>query len=133
MVLLSPNPDQIVAEILYVESDRFRIEMMKSVLALRPGWNLRFVAGVHLVMDLIRSHRPDLVVVAAQLPDGPGVLVVAAMKRDKATSRIPVVLLGAAVCERQMRRLLMGDTTTVTDVSDGDGEALSLLDALVVT
>ena len=81
-----------------------------------------------LGLEIARVHQPDLVMLDLHLPDGSGFDVLAAMKRDKRLSGIPVVVLSADASPNQARRLLAaGAKNYLTKPLDLD-EVLNLLD-----
>jgi CheY-like chemotaxis protein len=55
---------------------------------------------------LARQHSPDLILLDLHLPDLPGHKVLARLREDELTRRIPVVVISADATARQIQRLM---------------------------
>ena len=82
--------------VLYVEDNPSNQEVMRTVARLlRPGWRLFSatdgVSGLHR----IREERPDVVLLDLALPGKRGDAVLAELRADPNTARIPVIMLSA--------------------------------------
>jgi CheY-like chemotaxis protein len=58
-----------------------------------------------LGVELALEHRPDLILLDLHLPDMSGVDVMAALRRDRSTRSIPVVVLTADATRRELDRV----------------------------
>jgi CheY-like chemotaxis protein len=81
--------------VLYIEDNPSNVELLASVLALRPGLQLVTAANGADGLVLARSRRPDLIVVDVALPDIDGFEVCRRLRADAAFARAPIVALSA--------------------------------------
>jgi PAS domain S-box-containing protein len=81
--------------VLYIEDNPSNVELLASVLALRPGLQLVTAANGADGLALARSRRPDLIVVDVALPDIDGFEVCRRLRADAAFARAPIVALSA--------------------------------------
>lgn len=61
-----------------------------------------------LGLELVREHRPDLILLDVQLPDIRGDEILAELRRDCALREIPVVVVSANATPAQIKRLMDG-------------------------
>ena len=97
---------QTSSTLLYVEDNSTNVEVMESVLGLRPGWRMIHAGLGQLGIDLARSHQPDLVLLDLHLPDLTGVEVLRALQEDPVTHGIPVVVVSADASHLTRRRVI---------------------------
>jgi PAS domain S-box-containing protein len=116
--------------VIYIEDNEPNVKVMESVLELRPGWRLIHAGLARLGLELIRAHRPDLVLLDLHLPDGSGSEVLAALKGDETTMHIPVVVLSADASQQQVNRLLAAGAIRYLTKPFDLVEVLALLDAV---
>ncbi|MEQ1581356.1 MAG: phosphate regulon transcriptional regulator PhoB [Steroidobacteraceae bacterium] len=88
-----------VKQILIVEDERPIREMIAFGLR-RSGFEVREVEDVSAARASIADHRPDLVLVDWMLPDMSGLELTRALKRDKDTQEVPVIMLTARAEEQ---------------------------------
>jgi two-component system phosphate regulon response regulator PhoB len=88
-----------VKQILIVEDERPIREMIAFGLR-RNGFEVREVEDVSAARVSIADHRPDLVLVDWMLPDMSGLELLRALKRDKDTQEVPVIMLTARAEEQ---------------------------------
>jgi PAS domain S-box-containing protein len=95
----APVPQTPAAEgartVLYIEDNPSNVELLASVLTLRPGVQLVCAADGASGLALARSRRPDLIVVDVALPDIDGFEVCRRLRADAAFARAPIVALSA--------------------------------------
>ena len=116
------------AIVLYVEDNEPNVQLVSSVVRLRPGWHLIHAGSCSLGLELARAHRPDLVLLDLHLPDGSGVDLLRALRRDEDLRDAPVVVLSADASRNQSRLLTdAGATGYLTKPIDVD-ELVALLD-----
>jgi signal transduction histidine kinase/CheY-like chemotaxis protein len=91
--------------VVYIEDNPSNLKLVERAFEHLPGVLLipatRGMAG----LDLIRTHRPDLVLLDLHLPDISGADVLGQLKRDQSTAAIPVVVVSADATPRQVERL----------------------------
>jgi PAS domain S-box-containing protein len=92
--------------VLYIEDNEPNVRVMESVLALRPEWRLVHARLASVGIERARDQRPDLILLDVHLPDGSGLDVLSALKNDKATAGIRVVVLSADASVQQVTRML---------------------------
>jgi PAS domain S-box-containing protein len=118
------------ASVLYIEDNEPNVRVMESLLELRPEWRLIHAGLASLGIDLARAHQPDLILLDVHLPDGSGLDVLEALKRDKATAHTQVVVLSADASQQQVRRLLAAGAARYITKPLDLSEVLALLDAV---
>ncbi len=92
--------------IVNIEDDDASAELIER--ALEYGDSVRMISAVSGArgLELVREHRPDLVLLDLDLPDLGGTEVLSLLKQDPRTAAIPVIVVSAAATERQAERLL---------------------------
>ncbi len=128
----SPNEAPATAgDVVYVEDNPTNVELMRAILALRPGCRLHACETVADATALVRRVRPRLVLADLQLPDGSGFDLLARVLEDEATKDIPVVIVSAdATSEQQGRSRALGAAAYLTKPVRVD-EVLRLVDRLM--
>jgi PAS domain S-box-containing protein len=91
--------------LLYVEDNLSNLKLVEHILARRPELKLHAAMQGRLGLDLIREHRPDLVLLDLNLPDLPGAELLAILRHDPSTRDIPVVVISADATRHQIDRL----------------------------
>lgn len=81
--------------LLYVEDNPAAVALMERALDRRPGVRLLVAGRAATAMELARSHRPDLIIVDAHLPDARGEELVEKIRAEPETGSLACVLLGA--------------------------------------
>lgn len=114
--------------VLYIEDNHSNVQVIEHLLRLRPRWRLLHAGLGGLGVELALAHSPDLVMLDLHLPDIPGQKVLAALKSDRRTASIPVVILTADARIGQPRQLVdAGAYRFLTKPVDVE-EILDLLD-----
>jgi len=94
------------AQVLYVEDNTANFRLVQELLtSRRPVEILPAIQG-RLGVELARQHHPDVILLDLHLPDMGGEVVLAQLKADPATARIPVVIVTADATPGRARRLL---------------------------
>lgn len=86
-------------QILIVEDERPIREMVAFNLR-RNGFEVREAADAGAARASIADHRPDLVLIDWMLPDMSGLELTRALKRDKETHEVPIIMLTARAEEQ---------------------------------
>lgn len=86
-------------QILIVEDERAIREMIAFGLR-RNGFEVREAADVSAARASIADRRPDLILIDWMLPDMSGLELTRALKRDKETHEVPVIMLTARAEEQ---------------------------------
>lgn len=77
--------------VLLFESDEPFAEALAGALE-AAGLIVRVIPGGRSAAAEVALHRPDLIVLSAELPDGSGLVVCSKLKQDPATSSIPIIV-----------------------------------------
>ena len=100
-----PAPGSV--RLLYIEDDASNIQVMRFLLAkCRPQWKLLSAVNGAAGLESARRDAPDLILLDLQLPGLPGDRVLAELRRDPQTKRIPVIVLSADATLHSRERLL---------------------------
>jgi PAS domain S-box-containing protein len=92
--------------VLYVEDNPSNLRLVERVLAERGGVRLLTATHGQPVQDLVRQHRPDLVLLDQHLPDIGGEEVLRRLQADPESAAVPVVVVSADATAGQIQRLL---------------------------
>lgn len=92
--------------VVYVEDNLSNLTLIERILLHRPGIKLLPAMQGRTGLDLVREHRPDLVLLDLHLPDMLGRDVLRTLHADPRTAHIPVVVLSADATLPQIERLL---------------------------
>ena len=91
--------------VVYIEDNPSNLKVVERAFEHLPGALLIPATTGRAGLDLIRTHRPDLVLLDLHLPDVSGAEVLGQLKRDHSTAAIPVVVVSADATPRQVERL----------------------------
>jgi CheY-like chemotaxis protein len=91
-------------KVVYVEDNPSNIALMEAFVTDYEGVELIVATNAELGLELIRSHRPVLVVMDLHLPGMSGFAATEHLKADPETAAIPVVALSAAVMPQDRKR-----------------------------
>jgi PAS domain S-box-containing protein len=94
------------ASVLYIEDNISNYRLVEQILDKRPELKLIAAMEGQLGLDLAREHQPDLVLLDLHLPGMPGEAVLAALREDPRTARVPVVVISADATDGQLARLI---------------------------
>jgi len=103
--LVSARPD-ISGSILYIEDNPANLRLVERALEHRPG--IRFLSAMlgRLGLALALEHQPDLILLDLNLPDISGEQVLAQLRSEPATSKIPVIIISADATRQLADRLV---------------------------
>jgi PAS domain S-box-containing protein len=104
-------PSEAVGSVLYIEDNPSNLRLIERALGHRPGIRLLTAMRGQAGLDLAREEGPDLVVLDQHLPDMDGDAVLAELRTDPRTSKIPVIMLSADATRRQIDHLLAAGAT----------------------
>ena len=80
--------------VLIVEDDELNRKLFNDILTFE-GYETRTAADASAALAAAREHRPDLILMDIELPEGSGLDVAGALKRDSALADVPVVVVTA--------------------------------------
>ena len=100
--------------ILVVEDEDDLAELVRFNLE-QEGYDCVCAGDARSAFDLLRTQRPDLIVLDRMLPDRPGDVVAQKIKQDPGTSAIPILMLTAKAEEAaQLQGFSLGADDYVT-------------------
>jgi CheY-like chemotaxis protein len=94
------------ATVVYVEDNPANLRLMERIVAQRGDIRLLTATAGLEGLELVRRHRPDLVLLDLHLPDVDGAEVLRRLQADPATATVPVVMVSADATPGQIERLL---------------------------
>jgi two-component system, cell cycle response regulator DivK len=98
-------PKAVPKRILIVEDNELNMKLLNDVLE-AYGYDIVKTDSGAVVLELARTHRPDLVLMDIQLPDVSGLDAVRQLKGDPETREIPVIAVTAFAMAGDERRAL---------------------------
>jgi PAS domain S-box-containing protein len=100
--------------ILYIEDDVANYYLLQRILHSRKELKLVSALQGSLGLELARSQKPDLILLDLNLPDMTGEQLLAHLKADPATARIPIVAVtGEAATDRPAELSALGVVDTL--------------------
>jgi signal transduction histidine kinase/ActR/RegA family two-component response regulator len=103
-VVVAAGPGRPHSTLVYIEDNLPNLRLIEQVLTRRPEIKLISAMQGSLGLELVREHRPDLVLLDLHLPDLSGEEVLARLQADPSTAGIPVVMLSADATPGQVER-----------------------------
>jgi signal transduction histidine kinase/ActR/RegA family two-component response regulator len=91
--------------VLYVEDNQSNVQLLARIVQRRPGVTLLHAGTGSAGLELARTRRPNLVLLDLHLPDMPGDEVLRQLWSDKATRKLPVVIVTADATPGLTRRV----------------------------
>jgi signal transduction histidine kinase/ActR/RegA family two-component response regulator len=97
--------------VLHVEDNLSNVRLVEQILSHRPDVQLLPAMQGSVALELARQHVPLLILLDLNLPDMSGEDLLARLRDDPRTARIPVVVISADATQRQVQRLLSAGAT----------------------
>ena len=97
----SPTPTH---TLLYVEDNPANLKLVQEIVGFRSDLQLLTAPDAHLGIDMAKAHLPRLILMDVNLPGMSGIDALAELRRDPATSHIPVLALTANAMPRDIER-----------------------------
>ena len=94
------------SKILYIEDNALNCKLVGSILAQRGGVEVLFAKTGNEGLAVAREWLPPLVLLDLNLPDMHGAELLQALRADKRTQLIPIVIVSADATATQIERLL---------------------------
>ncbi len=95
--------------LLCIEDNASNLDLVQTVAARHwPHWRFLSARDGRTGLEQARRHHPNLILLDLQLPDHPGDWVLAELRRDPRTARLPVMVLSADATARSREKLLAG-------------------------
>jgi CheY-like chemotaxis protein len=118
--------------VLYVEDLVANVDLVSSILSLRPDVTVLPVMLGSLALELAHQNPPDLVLLDLHLPDIGGDEVLRRLLADPLTADVPVVVFSADATRRQTEELLAAGARAYVTKPIGVGQLLATVDAFLV-
>jgi signal transduction histidine kinase/ActR/RegA family two-component response regulator len=90
--------------LLYVEDNPANLILVEQLIARRSDLKLLTATDGHLGIELARTYQPDLILMDINLPGISGYTALEILRRDPATSHIPVMALSANAVPRDIEK-----------------------------
>lgn len=91
--------------VLIVEDNDLNMKLFNDLLEAHGYLTLKTASGTE-ALELVKSHRPDLVLMDIQLPEVSGEVVIQWIKGDEAIKHIPIVAVTAFAMKGDEDRIL---------------------------
>ena len=103
---VGPEAGGATATIVYVEDNLSNLRLVERLLEPEGGVALIPAMEGNLALELVRQHRPDLVLLDLHLPGIDGEAVLRELKADPAVRHIPVIVISADATASRIERVL---------------------------
>ncbi len=113
--------------ILYIDDERPTLNLVAQALKL-AGYNISGVTSGKQGLELMRQHKPSLLLLDLMMPQFSGWDVYQAMKTDEFLSDIPVIIITARVLSQE--RTLIEELPPVDDYLTKPFDVQSLIRAI---
>ncbi len=121
--------DDRVKSVAIIEDEPDAARLLRRIIQSRGGYQIFEARNGREGLDLIRQHRPDLVLLDLMMPEIDGFTVLSTMKQENEIADIPVIVITAKELTVQERRRLSGHVESL--LQKGSYTDLELLDDLV--
>jgi signal transduction histidine kinase/CheY-like chemotaxis protein len=92
--------------VLYIEDNPANLKLVQEIVRFRPDLRLVSAPDGHFGLSLARSQRPDIILMDLNLPGLSGFEVLAQLRREPETARIPVIAVSANAMRADIERAL---------------------------
>jgi signal transduction histidine kinase/CheY-like chemotaxis protein len=92
--------------VLYVEDNPANLKLVQEIVRFRPDLHLVSAPDGHFGLALARSQRPDVILMDLNLPGLSGLEVLAQLRREPETARIPAIAVSANAMPADIERAL---------------------------
>ncbi|CAD5373934.1 Histidine kinase [Rubrivivax sp. A210] len=115
--------------VLYIEDNEVNALLMREILRLRPRVQLDLAATVAEGLELVRRHRPQLVLLDMHLPDAHGSVALDAIRADASLAGTVVIVVSADATRQQVNTMLARGARSYLTKPLRVPEALAAIDA----
>jgi signal transduction histidine kinase/ActR/RegA family two-component response regulator len=92
--------------VLYIEDNPANLKLVQEIVRFRPDLRLVSAPDGHFGLSLARSQKPDLILMDLNLPGLSGFEVLAQLRREPETARIPAIAVSANAMRADIERAL---------------------------
>jgi CheY-like chemotaxis protein len=100
--------DSLVRRIVVIEDNRDAARLIKRILEAKGSYDVHVANDGATGIELVRKHRPELVITDLMMPNVDGFTVIDTLKADPEMSRIPIVVVTAKELTAKERARLGG-------------------------
>ena len=136
----SANRAGVTHTLLYVEDNPANLKLVQEIVAFRSDLQLLAAPDAHLGIDMAKAHQPHLILMDINLPGMSGIDALRELRRDPATSHIPVLALTANAMPRDVERGMeagfsryLTKPINIDEFNDAIDSTLALVDARQAT
>jgi CheY-like chemotaxis protein len=97
--------------VLYIEDNPANLKLVQEIVRFRPDLRLVSAPDGHFGLSLARSQKPDIILMDLNLPGLSGLEVLAQLRRDPETARIPAIAVSANAMRADIDRALAAGFT----------------------
>ena len=90
--------------VLYIEDNSTNRQLVRYIVDLRPDLTLLEAEDGAQGLEMVRHHRPDLILLDIHLPDMDGFTIFKQLQNDPDTAHIPVVALSGSAAPADIQR-----------------------------
>jgi CheY-like chemotaxis protein len=94
------------ATVLYIEDNPANLKLVQEIVRFRPDLRLVCAPDGHFGLSLARSQLPDVILMDLNLPGLSGFEVLAQLRREPETARIPAIAVSANAMRADIERAL---------------------------
>ncbi|WP_229518873.1 ATP-binding protein [Massilia rhizosphaerae] len=94
------------ATVLYIEDNPANLKLVQEIVRFRADLRLVSAPDGHFGLSLARSQKPDIILMDLNLPGLSGFEVLAQLRREPETARIPVIAVSANAMRADIERAL---------------------------
>jgi signal transduction histidine kinase/CheY-like chemotaxis protein len=92
--------------VLYIEDNPANLKLVQEIVRFRPDLRLVSAPDGHFGLSLARSQKPDVILMDLNLPGLSGLEVLAQLRREPETARIPAIAVSANAMRADIERAL---------------------------
>ncbi|MFL6631600.1 MAG: ATP-binding protein [Massilia sp.] len=92
--------------VLYIEDNPANLKLVQEIVRFRPDLRLVSAPDGHFGLSLARSQKPDIILMDLNLPGLSGFEVLAQLRREPETARIPAIAVSANAMRADIERAL---------------------------
>ena len=90
--------------VLYIEDSSTNRQLLRCIIDLRPDLTLLEAEDGTQGLEMVRHHRPDLILLDIHLPDMDGFTVFKHLQKNPDTAHIPVVAMSGSAAPADIQR-----------------------------
>jgi PAS domain S-box-containing protein len=117
--------------VLCIEDNLPNLQLLNKVFARRPAIRLLSASQGAMGLQLARQHHPDLILLDLHVPEMDGQDVLANLRQDPLTAKIPIIVISADATPKQIDKMLEAGATAYLAKPFDVGHLLQTVDNLL--